>query len=485
MKLKQFGPPGNMTDFDHIPGQLQQWSNAVSGWVDGGIQSEIQKFKGAGFPKAKVQFFNATKTAPTGLSLDQDIVWNAFPRTLVLGLGSKELAYRQSEELVSLTAPRPGLPTAPPFYVDPPGSRMWQELYYRPLDEYCEWRVERNAAGKITRITFTSEPPEYWQALHGDELQDSNGNFAYPFTGDKKHLLDLYHQYVSPAVRLDDLACKHEYYFYQKDAQGKRQKVVMFRKGDYNPYNRWNSTHGIMHLSHPNNFISAEIQLGADATVLRQKNGKPVVQADALVCCAGYGGTSRSSDPTIGASVNDLARLGAWVTIKNPIGLYMHDLNTEGFTKPNGERIDPKEYFRVLRGDEAAGMIERAVFEVPAAEGFTVSDLRIGGLPITWGGQVAEHINIKIVGTAVAPGHFSNPMLPAATFSCINIAEPRALTRVLDNGDPIPAGYQQVFLSEQGTFGEAAPMPKAALRKAAAAKALYREVRPTLPHKHR
>ncbi|QNK64403.1 hypothetical protein H7F33_07965 [Pedobacter sp. PAMC26386] len=453
MKLERFHPPGNMTDFNNIPNQLQQWSDAISGWIDGAIQIEQGRLP-AGTP---VQFFNATKTDPSGQSFIQDIIWNAFPRTLVLAYG-KEMAYPKSEQLFSLGDKRPGLPTAPPFFPCPVGSEMWKlwkDLLYRPLDEYCEFRVERDPnTQKILRIIFTSEPPEYWQALHGDELQDANGNFAYKFTGDKNLMLDLYHEYVSKEVKLEDLACKQDYDYMGTDKDGKPVKIQVFRKGDYNPYNMWNSTKGIMHLSHPNNFIQAEIQLGADATILRQKNGKPVVQADALVCCSGYGGTSRSSDPTIGASVNDLARLGAYVTILDPIGLYMHDLNTEGFTKPNGESIDPREYFKVVRGDEAGGMIERAVFEVPAKEGFTVSDLKIGGVPINWGGQVAEHINIKITGNAVGPGTFKNPMLPCATFCCIDVKVSNALTRVSDIGDPIHTGYQETFKNDQGTFGQ-------------------------------
>ena len=32
-------------------------------------------------------------------------------------------------------------------------------------DEYCEWSVTRNAAGKITKVMFTSEGPEYWKYL--------------------------------------------------------------------------------------------------------------------------------------------------------------------------------------------------------------------------------------------------------------------------------------------------------------------------------
>src|SRR5262249_8743180 len=320
------------------------------------------KFAGQTDPKAKenkCQFFNPTETDPGGTPIDQPIIWNGFPRTLALGYGFPE-AYQVADSLVSLAGPRPGLPTAPPFFAGP----VWQTLVYRPPDEYCRLPVERGLlTRKIVRITFTSEPPEYWQALHGDTLQTNSGVFKYTFPGDPKKLLALYREYVSPEVQYDDLICHEDFVDYSQDPP-----AVVYQKGAYNPYNRWNTTDGIMHLCQPNNTISAEIQLAADATVLYHKNGRPVVIPDELVCCAAYGGSARSSDPTIGGSVNALARLGFWITLLNPVGLYMNDLNTEGWTKPNGEEIDPGEYFRVLRGDKSKGMIERAVLEVPAKE---------------------------------------------------------------------------------------------------------------------
>jgi hypothetical protein len=40
----------------------------------------------------------------------------------------------------------------------PYGPRGWQ-------DEYCEWSTTRNAQGKITRVDFVCENPEYWHTL--------------------------------------------------------------------------------------------------------------------------------------------------------------------------------------------------------------------------------------------------------------------------------------------------------------------------------
>lgn len=450
MKLPTFDPPGFLPDFQSIPGQLRQWSAAISGWIDESIQSEIDGFQAQTDPKAqenRCQFFNPSETDPGGSPIQQAIVWNAFPRTLQLGYGEQE-AYPIADTLFSMAGPRPGIPTAPPFFVGP----IWETLVYRPQDEYCEWRLERDPnTNQIVRITFTSEPPEYWQALHGDTLSDIAGDqFVYTFPGDPRKLLDLYREFVSLHVQYDDLICHEDFI----DLSSGSPQVV-YQKGAYNPYNRWNTTDGIMHLCQPNNTISAEIKLAADATVLYQKDGRPVVIPDELVCCAAFGGSARNSDPTIGGTVNALARPGFWITLQNPIGLYMNDLNTEGWTKPNGEPVDPKEYFRVLRGDESKGLIERAVLEVPSKEGFTVSDIRIGGVPIRYGGHVSEHINVKLVGAAQLPGSFSNVPIPCVGRCGLLQQDPRALSRPSMLTDPLPDGYIEAFQYKQGTYSSA------------------------------
>ena len=109
---------------------------------------------------------------------------------------------------------------------------------------------------------------------------------------------------------------------------------------------------------------------------------------------------NRNSDPTIGASVNALARLGAMITLVNPVGLYMDDVDTSGWSLPDG--IAPADCLRIVRGEP--GRIERLVLEVPAETGRTVSDLQIGGVPVRYGGQVAECITVKLVGGACQIG---------------------------------------------------------------------------------
>ncbi len=289
-----------------------------------------------------------------------------------------------------------GQGSAPPVHAD-----ASPRAFYRPQDEYCEWRVERDAAGRIVRVTFTSEPPEYWQALHGDDLPaETPDQPSSSFPGDPQVLLELYREHVDPSVQLADLR----------------------RDGRYDPYNRWNTVDGIMHLTHPSNTLRAEITLGADATVLRARERRLTGDPDALIVGAGYGGNDRCSDPTIGASVNHLAALGYAVTLQDPVGLYMDHLDMTGWTLPNDEPIDP-DWFRIVRG--TPGFVARAVFEVPAGEGLTVSDLRIGGEPIRTGGQLAEHMTIKIVGLAAVGAGFRNR--PAGS----------AVSRVRRRGEPV------------------------------------------------
>jgi hypothetical protein len=69
----------------------------------------------------------------------------------------------------------------------PSGPRAW-------LDEYCEWAVTRNAAGRMTGVMFTCEPPAYFLALWRE---------------DARAVLGLYRRTIDPTVRLEDLYLRY------------------------------------------------------------------------------------------------------------------------------------------------------------------------------------------------------------------------------------------------------------------------------------
>jgi hypothetical protein len=232
-------------------------------------------------------------------------------------------------------------------------------------DEYCEWSVERKR-GKISRITFTTELPEYYEHL---------------LATDEKALLRLYRKLVGPGVELAHL----------RDS-----------KGRYRRENRWNTSQPgrIAHLMQGNNSLGAAVDLVARATEQRiDAQGKPVRNQQQLVQCAGLGNPFRHSDPQIAGAVNDAARGGAELSFGNPPGLHLGRPITAGMVTPDG--ADPDRFWKIERGDAENTL--RARFEVPASKKYTVGDIKIGGKPIRFGGQVAQRVQVW-VRVVVKPG---------------------------------------------------------------------------------
>lgn len=422
--LERFDPPAHMPDFTDLPGLPEQWSRAMSNWFDFMAES----LKPSLAPGDRARFFNPTRFDPGGPSVDQSITWNAFPKELLRRYGrARALAEADTVYPLSRYSPRlqgPSLDRTP----------------YRPLNEYCEWHVTRDPdTGRIRKVAFSSEPPEYWKALYGGTYEFDDGN-TYTFSGSADHVLQLYRNLVSPEVLPDDLVCQED--IVTNDG------IFLVRKGEYNPYNKWNTTHGIAHLCSPPNTLVAEIGLGAEATILRKDGrGLPLAEPDALICCAAYGGPDRNSDPTIGAAVNALARLGAYVTLRNPVGLYMDHIDLAGWSAPDGK--DVSDCVRVERG--TPGLIERLVVEIPPSRGFDVSGLKIGGEPILYGGQIAECITVKLVGTALLSELKNRPVACVAR-CCIDAHAATVLERPVRNDLPTPPGKQAAFVN-QGAAG--------------------------------
>lgn len=440
--LQKFDPPAFLSDFNVIPGQLDAWNNAMNSWFDAVVVIEAGKIaKGATLAQtdARTQFYNPTKFDPGSL-VEQSIPWNAFPKEL-LGRYGRGGALERADRLVPLNQ-----------YSSLFDTPTAGHLLYRPHDEYCEWHVRRDPdTDAIVHIAFTSEPPEYWQALAGTSIAGPD-NVLSAFPGDRNLLLQRYREFVGPQVQLEDLFSAEDVFL----ADGSK----LMSKGDYNLYNKWNTSHGIVHLCAPPNSLTAEIQLTGDATVLYQNAAKQkVVDPGALVCCAGYGGPDRNSDPTIGAAVNALARIGAFVTLRNPVGLYMDHIDLAGWVAPDGKPLD--DCVHVVRGMN--NLIERLEVSVPAARGFNIGDITIGGEAIRHGGQVAECITVHLVGMAAAPGTFNNPSIPCVARCCIDPNDARQLGRPIGLGKATPPGEVDAFQGEGVLAAQAVERRKAAV----------------------
>jgi hypothetical protein len=226
-------------------------------------------------------------------------------------------------------------------------------------DEYCEWAVERNENGDIVRATFTTEVPEYFKHL---------------FETDRDALLSLYQELIGPEVQAADL---------EED-------------GAYVPDNKWNrsTTRRPAHLIQGSNNLGAAVTLAAEATILRERDGVPVTGRQDLVLCGGLGEPLRNSDPQIASAVNDAAASGAEITLKDPVGLYIDGLITGEMETPDGE--DPRAFWKIERGDAAHTL--RASYAVPEEEdrGYVVGQIKIGGQPIEFGGQLALRVRVRL-----------------------------------------------------------------------------------------
>jgi hypothetical protein len=355
MPLAQFDPPGNLIDYTDA--SRKQWNTLISDTVDQAIAGRTDHTNDA----PRNQYYNLTKTDTAADAISQEVSWIAFPRIVKLNSVSDHQRWKRADS-----------------------SRDLQ-------DEYCEWNVTRRADGKITRITFTCEGPEYWNLLA---------------TTQPDTVLALYQQFIDPTVQRDDLF----------DASG-----------GYTPQNKYNSTTtgGAMHLIQGANTLGAEIELSAAATIVRIKNGAPITDEQELIECAQYGVAQRNTDPHIGAEVNSIARQRADIALSNPVGLYFKDLTTDGWATPDGS--DPRSYWTYVRGDAEHPV--RAVYEVPPAKGYTISDITIQGQPIMFGAQITDFISIKLTAVACRIGQsFAAPM------ACVGTPgpAPAALATALD-----------------------------------------------------
>lgn len=422
--LDRFEPPANLTDFDAISGHREEWSKYISDTFDRAIGERIEKDSNGKPRDIKSQYYNETKV-PSDEPVDLEIVWDAFPKILTRQYG-REAALKIADEFTFYNVADVDVNQFP-FY----------ELFKksRRQDEYCEWRVTRDPkTNKILSVIFTCEGPEYWQSMFGGNIS-GDGNDGFKFKGDKQVLLDLYRSILNNQdVKLEDLVFTDG------------PKV-----GQYNPWNKWNTTQGIVHLQQPANTLAAEINIGADATVRRKKGGEEITDALRLICCGGFGGVERSSDPTIGDEVNKLARAGYAITLRNPVGIYFHSFDNAGFTKPGpgGSRVPAGNYLTALRGtfkepfNDGSNMIVRAVYEVPTGEldpdgkQLTVSDIQIAGEEIAFGGQIAERIKMKFVGRGTRPGQIDNPAFECDTKCCNKSGVLRAVSLKLEGGEPI------------------------------------------------
>ena len=405
--MDRFNPPGLSDDFDRRPTQRESFAR---GW-DAVVASWLRANDGFGGGS----FYDPRTDETPGTPDTAPVPWDAFPRFLEKWF--EDDADPDQKRWTAAETLRPRLFGGQPLRRVKDGALAEPlETLHRQQDEYCEWFAHRDDDGHIVRLTFTSEGPEYWQFLAGGTraILDSDDPGFELADGDIGLVAELYAEHVDPSVEESDLVWPYDVAAY---SSGQQRWYLYATKGTYNPFNQWNTTHGAMHLTHPANTLGAELNLAASAAVLRaDANGNAITDQEALICCSGYGDPNRSSDPSIGAGVNGLARQGLSVSLADPVGLYIAGINLGALSGPNGEDVSGG--WKVTRGVGDRQMILRATFTAPDGLGFTVDKVLARGEPIAFGGQVADEIQMTLTGLAKDRGQGVGPAGTCVTKCC-------------------------------------------------------------------
>lgn len=227
-------------------------------------------------------------------------------------------------------------------------------------NEYCEWFTRRSSpGGDVLQVDVTTELPEYFDFLAQRLSRAEFGN--------------VYRQLYPAAT----------------DAQ-------LFTSGTYNPANRWNTSEGAMHLIGNINDLDPNA-LGVIAGALPWRFSPAGRVLDVQDC----GMDQFHADPTIVANINRMAREGRAITVGDPIGVYIVDVDTSGWKTPDGS--DPRSLLALSRGTPPMHL---RVAPPPGAT-FRLSEVTIGGEPIRFGAQIAERTIVGITMMVGPPGEFT------------------------------------------------------------------------------
>jgi len=229
-------------------------------------------------------------------------------------------------------------------------------------DEYVEWSVER-AAGRVKRITFTTDFLAYYEALARVGPDELIAAIQAVIPGAKPRVSELFGPGFAAATSSEDARANKFRQFAQR-----------------NPW--MNGNKGIVCLAHSSNTLTALFRLVDVAAV-----PNPSVQPGAI--CGTLNGNcvkERNSDPNIAAAAQSLARNDRSLALADPCGIEIASL--AGIWRIGDEVIDindgtsNKGIWKVTRSGRRGELI------LPA-------DLLLDDAPITSGAHVAAALRVK------------------------------------------------------------------------------------------
>lgn len=481
-----FNPPANQDD---LAGQPIKRQDLIDLWNRKQQPGDNRVFYMGDFVTAAAEntnYVDPRLEPPSGTP--DPVPWNGFPRLLSRHYNDQlsETARAQAEATADILTPwlywvlpnRPIFSAAPhhlPFYADRLGMDpdFLRELarplhavnpdntigdpipqFRRQQDEYLEWHADRNDDGTLRRISFTAEPPDYWNALA--EIAP-------------ERVVELYQDHVKSGITREELFYPERVAALGLDDTNTPTWFLIDRFGGaYNPLNRWTTTDGIMHLTHRANTLGAEVNLAGDASVPRPVDDSPRTPGQdptpqvIRIACGRYGGINRSSDPNIGLAVGDAVKAGNRITLTDPVGLYIGKVDLAGLSGPNGEVLEGVAG-DIVRGsdDPFEPRILRYEVKLPPGTAFTLSDCKFDNRPLLRGGQIARETTIRLYANTY-PGSADATQSDCDGVVCRRADNEQIFLSGTAGGTPeCPASDDLVWLLEtpfEGDVGGASPM---------------------------
>ena len=199
--MARFSAPAFADDF--TPALADGWSALIDGWLTQKVQ-DLQDVQ----PASEIAFFNEqTMPVPEGQGAERAIVWDGFPLVLKKRFATIAEACTAAEQLQSVTSSLRARVGNIVLFVVENGTPKVVDFAFRNQDEYLEWHAVRDpATGRLVKLVFTAEGPEYWRYIAEGTRAFTSGELPLPeVPGDAQLLLRLYHDLVDPNIPLSDL----------------------------------------------------------------------------------------------------------------------------------------------------------------------------------------------------------------------------------------------------------------------------------------
>ena len=246
-------------------------------------------------------------------------------------------------------------------------------------DEYVEWRVTRDAGGQVSTVSFTTELPEYYEALAEISEAALVAGIQDAIPGAAPTTVELFGSGFDPS-----LATPAE--------RASRFLARAFSPNGSKPANPWNNgDKGILFLLQQFNTTGALFNLVGRCAV----PNPAIPAANQCAAVGGFCGPSRNSDPRICLAAQNASRVPNAITLSDAPGI--HIVKLLGTWRLNGGQFDindPNLNHGVWKIDRNG---RRGTLRLPA-------NVTLDGDPVETGAQVSKVLEVAANVLTISPG---------------------------------------------------------------------------------